>query len=305
MPMPAASHCHPEKGFTLIELAIVLVIIGLLVGGILVGQDLIKAAEIHATISQLGEYDAAVDTFSSKYGGLPGDLPSTQATAYGLFALTGSGLGFGDGNGVIEDGNGGTGGPNHNYFAGEISTFWVQLSDANLVHGSYGSTGNSVLNPATGTVTGAVSNLSQSLPQAKVGSASISVISGGGYNYFAFLAIATILNSGAWSWNIPASPVSSFIALSPMTAHQIDAKLDDGMPNTGTVLAIGDPNYLSGAQGNFPAAVIGAAAPSVTPTAKDGYCEVGTALGDPTDTYNLDTSNGANTLSCQIAVRFN
>jgi prepilin-type N-terminal cleavage/methylation domain-containing protein len=42
-----------RQGFTLVELAIVLVIIGLLVGGILVGQDLIKAATVRTTVSDI------------------------------------------------------------------------------------------------------------------------------------------------------------------------------------------------------------------------------------------------------------
>ena len=62
-----------NKGFTLIELSIVLVIIGLIVGGVLVGQDLIKAAEIRATVSQVEGYNSAVNTFRLKYNGLPGD----------------------------------------------------------------------------------------------------------------------------------------------------------------------------------------------------------------------------------------
>lgn len=51
-----------QSGFTLIELSIVLVIIGLIVGGVLVGRDLIKAAEVRAQVSQIekspysGEY---------------------------------------------------------------------------------------------------------------------------------------------------------------------------------------------------------------------------------------------------------
>ncbi len=49
-----------HHGFTLIELSIVLVIIGLIIGGVLVGKDLIKAAEIRATISQINKYNHAV-----------------------------------------------------------------------------------------------------------------------------------------------------------------------------------------------------------------------------------------------------
>lgn len=55
-----------NAAFTLIELSIVLVIIGLLVGGVLVGRDLIKSAEIRSQISQLQQYQAAINTFKAK-----------------------------------------------------------------------------------------------------------------------------------------------------------------------------------------------------------------------------------------------
>src|SRR3954463_15618522 len=77
-----------KLGFTLIELSIVLVIIGLIVGGILVGQDLIKAAEIRATVGQIEKYNSAVNTFRTKYNGIPGDLSGSaggNASAFGLF----------------------------------------------------------------------------------------------------------------------------------------------------------------------------------------------------------------------------
>jgi prepilin-type N-terminal cleavage/methylation domain-containing protein len=48
-------------GFTLIELSIVLVIIGLIIGGVLVGQDLIHAAQTRAAVSQLERYNSAVN----------------------------------------------------------------------------------------------------------------------------------------------------------------------------------------------------------------------------------------------------
>ena len=63
-----------KKGFTLVELSIVLVIIGLLIGGILAAQSMIKTAKITGIIKDLGQYDAAFSLFRSKYNGtLPGD----------------------------------------------------------------------------------------------------------------------------------------------------------------------------------------------------------------------------------------
>ncbi len=63
-----------KNGFTLVELAIVLVIVGLLVGGTLAGQSLVEQAKIHKQIRALRELDLAVNTFRSKYGSVPGDV---------------------------------------------------------------------------------------------------------------------------------------------------------------------------------------------------------------------------------------
>jgi prepilin-type N-terminal cleavage/methylation domain-containing protein len=90
--------------FNLIELSIVLVIIGLIVGGILVGRDLISAAAVRAQISQIEKYNQAVNTFRSKYGYLPGDIPDPYASQFG-FQSRFYFLGNGDGNGVIQSYN--------------------------------------------------------------------------------------------------------------------------------------------------------------------------------------------------------
>jgi prepilin-type N-terminal cleavage/methylation domain-containing protein len=63
-----------KNGFTLVELAIVLVIIGLLVGGVFQGQELIKQANIRKAISDLNSYKTSVATFKAKYNQLPGDF---------------------------------------------------------------------------------------------------------------------------------------------------------------------------------------------------------------------------------------
>ena len=71
-----------RSGFTLIELSIVLVIIGLIIGGVLVGRDLIHAAEIRKTIKQTEQFDAAINTFRNKYNCLPGDC--TKPAEFGF-----------------------------------------------------------------------------------------------------------------------------------------------------------------------------------------------------------------------------
>ena len=63
-----------QGGFTLVELAIVMVIIGLLIGGILKGQELIKNAAISATAAQIKAFESAFVTFEDIYQAKPGDF---------------------------------------------------------------------------------------------------------------------------------------------------------------------------------------------------------------------------------------
>ena len=83
---------HRTYAFTLVELSIVLVIIGLVAGGILVGRDLIHSAENRAYVGQLQSYNVAVNTFKTKYNCLPGDC--ANATDYFAGTLNGNGNGM-------------------------------------------------------------------------------------------------------------------------------------------------------------------------------------------------------------------
>lgn len=65
-----------QKGFTLVELAIVLVIIGIILGAVLKGQELINNAKIKRAYNQYREVLAAVYTYYDKYGKYPGDDPN-------------------------------------------------------------------------------------------------------------------------------------------------------------------------------------------------------------------------------------
>lgn len=62
-----------KKGFTLVELSIVLVIIGLLIGGILVAQSMVKTAQINGVVREFQQYDIALSNFQTKFQKLPGD----------------------------------------------------------------------------------------------------------------------------------------------------------------------------------------------------------------------------------------
>lgn len=104
--MPSRS----PAGFTLVELSIVLVIIGLVVGGVMAGKTLIQQAEIRAAASQLQKMETAYRTFQSKYGCIVGDCPNAT-DFFGNNYMAGRGncteqFGNGNGNGLIDDGGG-------------------------------------------------------------------------------------------------------------------------------------------------------------------------------------------------------
>lgn len=122
--MPRAAH-----GFTLIELAIVLVIIGLLLGGVLKGQELIESARVRNLISQLDSIKAAYYAFQDKYRSAPGDYPGELAYA-NLADIAGPQVG-GNGDGVVRDT------PRER----ESLLLWVHLAHANLISGDYQATG--------------------------------------------------------------------------------------------------------------------------------------------------------------------
>lgn len=83
-----------EAGFTLIELSIVLVLIGLIIGGVLKGQELIASTRLKMTVSQWDAVKAAVNTFQDKYVAIPGDYDSAATYIE-------AGIANGDGDGQI------------------------------------------------------------------------------------------------------------------------------------------------------------------------------------------------------------
>lgn len=192
-----------EAGFTLVELSIVLVIIGLIVGGVLVGQALIEAARVRAAMSQIDGFNAAINTFRSKYNGLPGDL----STDFGI----GGAQVTGNGNGVVDDGQASVG----NTWAGELPQVWAQLSQESLINGTYDGTTEAI---GTG------------YPAFRLGQGGVIVGFNGSRNYYRIAEFS----GDAEDYD----PI-----ISAASAFQIDQKFDDGLANAGVVQAQGAAFY--------------------------------------------------------------
>ena len=212
------------QAFTLVELSIVLVILGLLTGGILAGQSLIRAAELRSITTEYQRYQAAIQSFRDRYQALPGDMKNATlfwgAATCPTTAGTGTATCDGNGNGQINTA------PAADRF-GEMFTFWQHLANAGLIEGSYSGmsgSGSSVYVHIPGI----------NSPRSRLSNSGWNVESLGNfagnpnlfaYNYGHNMALGAAV-ADFWSKGDN---------ISPQEAWNIDMKLDDGKPGTGKV----------------------------------------------------------------------
>lgn len=166
--LPAPIHYNRRmapklKAFSLVELSIVLVILGLLVGGLLAGQSLIRAAELRKLTTSVNRYQTAMHAFRDKYFALPGDMANAtrfwdvaggdgtgiDSTCYST-ASTDAKTCNGNGDGVIND--------TLAAVAGEPGRAWQQLANAGMLEGSYNGAYTKTSLAANNVPTGGVGN---------------------------------------------------------------------------------------------------------------------------------------------------
>ncbi len=223
-----------SKAFSLVELSIVLVILGLLAGGVLSGQSLIRAAELRSVSSDMARYQTAIATFRDKYFALPGDMPNATAfwgAAHTTLdtckttASTGKLTCNGDGNGSIGRGTG-------NCY--ERHRFWQHLANAGLVEGSF----SGIAGPA-GECHATLTTNPPNTMRSRLSNAGFSVTGDASEmipeNHATYFAgpYSTRLFFGAQKDSQASAMFGD--ALKGEEAWNVDTKLDDGKPAYGNV----------------------------------------------------------------------
>jgi prepilin-type N-terminal cleavage/methylation domain-containing protein len=240
-----------QRAFTLIEISIVLVIIGLIIGGVLTGRDLIRIAEMRAQISQIEKLDTAINAFRGKYNCLPGDC--VNATQFGLGTAGGVGQN-GDGNGRIYTQPWVTGNLSSSTAANEWLNMWYHLSQSGLTESGYKGLAPSVnfLPDYTGY-----------LPKMKMGNGGFVMAwttEEANLHYFTpddDVAIGNSYYFGKFEpWPNLATQSHSNIAktVDVLTLFSLDQKIDDGLPLSGRMRVGGEysgPMIQSGVYPNY------------------------------------------------------
>lgn len=233
------------KSFTIARIVIALVIVGLGIGAMMFGEEIIQISRLRAQIAQIRDFDSAVATFHDKFGGLPGDLLYVTAEREGLPAGDGK-PSHSDGDGKISPCNPGW----QHHFGCETALFWSQLSLVGLISGDF----NADRRFSDERLDSVTVTMAPYMPVSPIGEGIyVAVWNSDGEqpsqapqlaygNYYEISRIKGIYNE-----QIKDSPA----ALTPTEAYAIDNKIDDASPIYGRIVVNGNAVWPDDAWGTL------------------------------------------------------
>lgn len=229
-----------NRGFTLIELAIALVVIGLIIGGVVLGQALLGTGSLRALIADTQKYQSAVNAFQAKYSALPGDMENatsfwgtdTDGCTTNAVRTPKTKTCNGDGDGQLGDSN------------PELFHAWQHLANAGFIAG--------IFSGVTGADGAYDAVIGENVPPAS--------IEGGGFAFHPYLGNGYAGDANRYSADYGDATLvlgkedgtESLYQdlLSPQDAWNFDTKMDNGLPGSGRVtpmIGAGHANCVSSA----------------------------------------------------------
>jgi prepilin-type N-terminal cleavage/methylation domain-containing protein len=212
-----------KSAFTLIELSIVLVIIGLIVASVTVGSILLKQSQLRSVMNDFSRFQSAVATFRNAYNYYPGDMPNASTFWTSCDAIPSNCNG--NNNGLIELGTASA--------TNEVYRAWQQLSDSGILPGSFNGLGGGTGKEAI--ITGATTNA----PTSKYNNSAYTL------QYFTYPTSFSYTGSTAVNFNyitfgaITTNNYPNTALLLPTDSAAIDSKIDDGVATTGALIGAG------------------------------------------------------------------
>jgi prepilin-type N-terminal cleavage/methylation domain-containing protein len=206
-PFPSHKSDINNQAFTLVELSIVLLIIGLIIGGITAGTSLINQSKLRSILNEQNNYITAINSFRLQYGYYPGDFNNAYSFWSTSSNCTSAATCNGNGNWLIE-------------WPSEATNTWNHLNLASMINTNYTS--------------------SAPEPTSKYGNSQWRLENFAGWTG----SLYTVLNGTTNGLEIVGATISSaqIPFISPIDAYSIDKKIDDGMPSNGKIFAMSEQN---------------------------------------------------------------